>query len=280
MEHMLPYKRISRFMAGLSLASFAVFSSAAWAYIPPASFILHEVAKKHASYSTMRIRSNIVALDGNGNPTGPRLRETTFINSKEHSLRSWVSDDSGKVLYMVERLEGTGVKGSKTPVVAEVLFDTNAVRMAGVLKSVGIQIPHGKNANSTDENTGGNNLSLHRWNHSVAWVLGKSAQVWIEKDTFTPVRIIAPARADTQLFDFQMENFKYFDEYSYPRVATLYEVGKKPPVLRAELVDLILDLNPAAAELPKDRVEGFTPAGDSAPSQVRDLIETYYRLVR
>jgi len=121
---------------------------------------------------------------------------------------------------------------------------------------------------------------LHRWNHSVAWVLVKSAQVWIEKDTFTPIRIIAPARTDTQLFDFQMENFKYFDEFSYPRVATLYEVGKKPPVLRAELVDLILDLNPAAAELPKDRVEGFTPAGDSAPSQIRDLIETYYRLVR
>jgi hypothetical protein len=261
-------------LAGLTLASLT-----AWAYIPPASFILHEVAKKHIEYTTIRVRSNIVAVDGNGNPTGLKLRETTFMNNRDGALRSWVTDETGKVLYSIERVENVASKSMKTPVVAAVLFDTNSVRMASVLKSVGIQIPHGKDANSTAENTGGDKMNLRRWNQTVAWVLGKEAQLWIEKDTFIPVRVIAPPRMDSQLYDFQMENFKYFDEYAYPRLGTLYQVGKKAPILKAELVDVILDPSLPASEFPKEK-EGFTEAGQSASSQVRDLIETYYRLIR
>lgn len=276
---MLSSKRAFRsaVVTGLVLAG---LSFPAWAYIPPASFILHEVAKKHVSYSTIRVRTNIVALDGNGNPTGLRLRETTFVDTKETSLRSWVTDESGKVLYSVERLLNVPSKGFKTPAVAEVLFDTNAVRMASVLKSVGIQIPRGKSADVADENTGGDKMSLKRWNHTVAWVLGKSAQLWIEKDTFIPVRVIAPPRNESQLFDYQMENFKYYDEYAYPRLGTLYEVGKKNPILKTELLDAVLDPNLPPSEFPKEKSEGFTDAGQSASSQVRDLIETYYRLIR
>lgn len=264
----------------LVLAGLAGASLSAWAYIPPASFILHEVAKKHTGYSTIRVRTQIVALDGNGNPTGLRLRETTFVNSKDQSLRSWVTDESGKILYSTERVATTASKSMKTTVVASVLFDTNAVRMASVLKSAGIQIPQGKNADLTEENTGGGKMSLRRWNRSVAWVLGKNAQLWIEKDTFIPVRVIAPPRMESQLFDFQMENFKNYDEFSYPRLGTLYEVGKKTPILKAELIDVALDPNLPASELPKESAEGFTDAGQSASSQARDLIETYYRLIR
>jgi hypothetical protein len=276
----MPSLKTRAVTAGLLMAGLSWVSMSAWAYIPPASFILHEVAKKHLSYSTIRVRTHVIGLDGNGNPNGVRLREITFANAKDGTLRSWITDDSGKVLYSSERVSNVGPKSAKTPVVAEVLFDTNSVRMASVLKSVGIQIPVGKDANATEENTGGDKMSLHRWNHSVAWVLGKAAQLWIEKDTFIPVRVIAPARGDSQLYDFQMENFKYYDEYAYPRLGTLYEVGKKAPILKAELIDVILDPNTSAAELPKERAEGFTEAGQSAPSQVRDLIETYYRLVR
>lgn len=261
-------------LAGLTLGSWT-----AWAYIPPASFILHEVAKKHTDYTAIRVRSNIVALDGNGNPTGLKLRETTFMNSRDGVLKSWVIDETGKLLYSIERVPGVASKSMKIPVVSEVLFDTNSVRMASVLKSAGIQIPHGKDANSTAENTGGSLMSLHRWNHGVAWVLGKEAQLWIEKDTFIPVRVIAPPRMESQLYDFQMENFKRYDELAYPRLGTLYEVGKKAPILKVELVDLIMEPNLPASEIPKER-EGFTEAGKFASSQARDLIETYYRLIR
>jgi hypothetical protein len=219
-------------------------------------------------------------MDGNGNPNGTRLRETTFANSKDGSYRSWVTDESGRVLYTVERVPNAGSKSSKTPLTSELLFDTNSVRMANALRSVGIQIPSGKDANATEENTGGDKLSLHRWNHSVAWVFGKTAQLWIEKDTFVPVRVIAPVRGDSQLYDFQMENIKYYDEYAYPRVASLYEGGKKAPILKAELVDVILDPNASGADLPKERGEGFTDAGNSASSQARELIENYYRFIR
>jgi hypothetical protein len=266
--------------ACLVLAGLGWASLSAWAYIPPASFILHEVAKKHLAFTTIRVRSHVIGLDGNGNPNGVRLREITFVNSKDGTLRSWITDESGKVLYTVERVSNASSKSSKMPVAAEMLFDTNSVRMASVLRSVGVQIPVGKDANLTDENTGGDKLSLHRWNRSVAWVLGKTAQLWIEKDTFIPMRVIAPPRGDSQLYDFQMENFKYYDEYAYPRLGTLFEVGKKAPVLKTELMDIILDPNVSGAELPKERGEGFTEAGQSAPSQVRELIETYYRLIR
>jgi hypothetical protein len=267
---------------GLFLAATSFMaSSMAWAYIPPAPFILHTIAKKHTDYTTIRVRTSLVALDDRGSPTGPKLRETTFFNSKDESLRSWVTDETGKVLYQVERNANSGSPSLKLPVVAEVLFDTNSVRMANALKAAGVQLPsrsQSKSAADDSSEAEGANLTLHRWNRTVAWVFGKTAQFWVEKDTFVPLRIIAHPSADTELYDFQMENFRYYDELAYPRLAALYQAGKKTPILRAELIDLVME--PSSIEAPKDKSSGFTEAGEAASSQTRELIQAYYRFIR
>jgi hypothetical protein len=275
MVRMFSFTRISVIATGLT-----VVAAAAWAYIPPAPYILHEVAKKHTSYTSIRVRTNIIGLDSNGNPSGVRLRETTVSNSKEQSLHSWVTDETGKVLYHVERFAASNAKSAKMSVVAEVLFDNNSVRLGNSLKSAGITFPRGKSSTTGDDASGGDKLTLRRWNRSAAWVFGKTAQLWIEKDTFIPVRVIAPGAGDSQLLDFQMENFRQYDELAYPRLATLYEAAKKVPLLKAELMDLALDPGQAALAVPKERAEGFTEAGQSAPAPIRELIETYYRLIR
>jgi hypothetical protein len=276
MVDMLSISRRFRISLILGLATLAIAGSA-WAYIPPATFILHSVAKKHLVFSTVRVRTHIYLTDENGNTVGSQLLETTVFYAKDNHYKSWVTDDTGKLFYMTERPSASNPTLSVVP---EVLFGTSSPRMADALKAAGVEFPRLLATPQNPVVDDPNKLVLRRWNHTFAWVMGKSAQLWIEKDTFLPLRVIEPSAGDSDLYDIQMNGFQYFDDFPYPKSATIYEFGKKTPFMKADLVDAILDLRMTAADFPKEKVEGFTDAGSSLPTGLHDLIQKYYRLMR
>jgi hypothetical protein len=124
---------------------------------------------------------------------------------------------------------------------------------------------------------------LARWNSSIAWVIGApeagSAQLWIEKDSFMPLRLIAPPRPESDssdLVDLQFEGQRHYREFPFPRV--IVAIQKKQPLLRDEAQDVTITLD--AAEFRTPLVPGFTEAGNAAPGALRDLIQKYFEVVR
>ena len=125
---------------------------------------------------------------------------------------------------------------------------------------------------------------LRRWEGRHAWVIGdpdpsrNAPQLWIEKDSFFPVRVVLPpeaavAGAPTEL---KLSGFKFAPGFQYPGRIDVEEEAK--PVLRAELERL--DIVTQNRELKREAPDGFTERGQSASSGVRELIERYYRVLR
>ena len=129
---------------------------------------------------------------------------------------------------------------------------------------------------------------LTRWNKTIVWILGvdspkgkgASPQLWVEKDSFLPLRLFASLEPDKggELDDLEFQNYRYNREFPYPRTIQLYPASSRQSVLRADLTEIQIDSgqDPGRAQM----TTGFTDAGNAAPSALRDLIQSYYTVVR
>ena len=101
-----------------------------------------------------------------------------------------------------------------------------------------------------------------------------NGQLWIEKDTFLPLRAMF-SQADNPI-ELRFENYRFYREFPFPRAIML--VNKSGTILRAETseVSLTSDLK----ELKTPVTPGFSDVGNSASSSIRDLVRQYYEAVR
>jgi hypothetical protein len=110
----------------------------------------------------------------------------------------------------------------------------------------------------------------------VSWVIGEKAgnQVWIEKDTFMPSKVILTGSDRVEV---SLDSYRVTREVSFPRVITL--VVEKETVFREEVQDI--SVNPSdLADGRKAAGLGFTEAGNAVDAEVRELIRKYYKFIR
>jgi hypothetical protein len=261
------------------------FSAPAFAYVPPSAFIVKTVASKHAGIKGVRLRSIVSGMEGE-KVSSTRFKAVTYYNPSTGTLRSYAVDDSNQRLYAVER------KTDSATAADALLFWSNGKNVDLVLKARGIPVRTAEELitmKDEDERRASEVESLARWGNAVVWVIGKEAaskgakseapvdpQLWIEKDTFLPIRLIASPQMDGALLDLQFEGQRFYHEFPYPRVITA--ISKKDPVLRDEVQELALVLD--ASEFRQPLVPGFTSAGNSVSSNVHDLIQKYFELIR
>lgn len=288
----------------------------AWAYIPPANFMLRTLAKKHKSYRQIVIRSTVSAPEG-GTAGGLRFREETVFFPASGVLKSWAMDEQGNHLYETE------ARGKSVAPASALLFEASIGQLEADLRGKGIPVltaneydalaneqpepqaaepahlaperareskaaapgnPAIRQAHPVPEKT-----FMTRWNSSTVWVIGADdpkakatvPQVWLEKDTFLPLRLLASPglEAGGELGDARFENYRYSREFPYPRTIFFYHApADKQPVLRDDLNDLIVD---GGSDLSRAKVgQGFTPAGESAAAPLHELIRSYYNMIR
>lgn len=274
----------------LPLVAGCVLASPAHAYIPPSQFIVKRVAEKHAGFKGIRLRSVVTAMEA-GRPTAVHFKQITLIDPATRQIRSRAYDDSGRELYAIDRyLMGTPNitrESQLAPFTNNLLFDMNWEAMIATLKGMGIPVRSEADlleVPTEEERRKMEVSSLKRLGGTVAWVIGpvrKSGtdpQLWVEKDTFIPVRIIGKIGGES--VDLQFESHRYFREFPFPKTITLHKPDddKPEPLLRDELGDLVV--NPDMAEIRSKLTPGFTDAGNSADGPVRDLIRRYYQVVR
>jgi hypothetical protein len=265
-------KSVTRLLA----AACVLAPAAAWAYIPPSSFILKSLTAKHSGIKGLRIRSMVTVMDGE-KPGNVHFKAVTYFNPATETLHAYAYDDRNQKLYAIERRPET------QSAAAALLFWHDDRNLAIVLKARGIPVRSEEDLlkmKDEDERRSSEEEHLMRWNSAIAWVIGGTkdgdAQLWVEKDTFLPLRLIAGPQPDSDLVDVQLDGQRYYHEFPYPK--TITAIKRKQPLFKDEVQDVLVASE--TSEFRSTPMPGLTEAGNSASSALRELVQKYFEVLR
>jgi hypothetical protein len=247
--------------------------STSLAYIPPSQFVIKTWVHKHQGSKNLRLKTLVTAIE-NDKPTGVGFRETLWIHSDNLSFKGIASDDQDRKLFRFERT------GGNASLISRLLLSRDVHDVTHQLRGVGIPIRTEDELlrlKTEADRRKAESQSLMRWNSGFSWVIGQpedsQGQLWIEKDTFLPVKLVYTGAKDGARYELRFENYRFFRDFPYPRVTQLYRNGTW--IFSSQLVDLSIEPESVAS-----RGTGLTDMGRSAPSGVKDLMQVYYDVFR
>ncbi len=254
------------------------------AYIPPSEYIVKSMLQKKAGLKMIRTRGTVMALTAEGGLTGARFIEEALFDSASGVLRSTALDETGRELYSVERQLGqpTADREPRT-LVSLLLFESRPGPLLNELRRWDIpvreeeellKLPTEVERRAAEQTFFGRQKLPSGL--LVSWVIGdrSSNQLWVQKDKFVPARLLLRTG---DAHDIQFDSYQITREVPMPRVM-LVSKGKEQ-VLREEIQDITIN-SAELIETKKTVANGFTEIGDSAESEIRDLIRRYYSVLR
>ncbi len=249
------------------LQATALFGTLGHAYIPPSAFIVKTWVGKHAHHKKLKLKTLVTTGDKRQGAT-VQFKEL-FVLTEAGVARSWAMNDSDQVLYYQER----GLKQLSLP--SQLLFNSDSSDLMRHLIEKGIPILTDPQPEKVEQEY------LKRMNDSVSWVISQKPlqkdgpQVWFEKDTFFPLRLVFSTSESTRTYDLNYENFRR--DYLIPRFLTL-RGSSGEVVLTGQVQDFGIQ-----SDIPKplrSSAPGWTPLGESASANLKTLIQTYYQSLR
>ncbi len=266
------------------LALLALLPAVAHAYIPPSEYISRTMAQKRQSLKSAKIRGVVLGLNNEGALTGARFIEETVYDGLTGTVRSFALDEQNTELYRMERsIHKEGATKDSATLVSSVLFETKPMLLLTEFKRWDIPVKTEDDFAKIQDEAERRNAEKTFFGRQklpgglqVSWVIGdpKGNQLWIEKDTFLPVKILLTGSEKTEV---NFDNFRVTREVPFPRVLSV--TSEKELVFREEIQDVTI--NPTdLSDSRKAAGLGFTEAGNAVDSEVRDLIRKYYKLVR
>ena len=254
-----------------------VMSPLAMASIPPSQFIVKQMAAKHATAKGIRVRS-LVSEWADGKESALHFRTSTWIHPQNGTVRTYALDDSGRKLYSVERRPETA------PLAQAVMFWSSGRHLAFALKARGIEVKTDdelSRMSDESERQAAEISRLERFNDHIAWVIGTKdrsrnvPQLWVEKDTFLPLILIA--RSDQEgLYEVDFEGHKFFKDLSVPLQVTVKRDGVS--TLKDEVQDVAFAADPS--EFKGVFHSGFTELGQEVSPALKKLIQSYFEVLR
>jgi hypothetical protein len=252
----------------------------AWAYIPPSGFILKTWVNRHSSVKLVRVRNTVTAFK-DGKPTDVHFKETSFFGPGLASFKSLAQDDSGKKLFVLDK------SAPNASVVTKLLLGTDLGDLGRSLKEKGIPIKLEDELLvmlSEEERIKSEVESMGRWKNGLAWVIGQEAQIWFQKDSFQPLRLMVRSEPLDEMIEVQMEDFG--GNFSYPRLITLLRKKSGEILLRSQLVDIsnvpenVIPMS-LFSKQPDVMTSPDLEVGTQGSSErVMELVKTYYNVLR
>jgi len=268
----------------LSMALSTVLSTNALAYIPPSEFIIKTMLQKKAALKLIRTRGSVIGTIGDGSLTGTRFVEESLYDSSSGILRSVALDETGRELYSVERtLERDSSGKEPRALVSALLFENRMGNLLPLLRRWDIPIKQEEELlklSDEAERREAEKTFFGRQKFAsglqVSWVIGEksSNQLWIEKDTFLPSKL---SLTSGDGYEIQFDSYRLTKEVPTPRLITVTRGNEK--ILRQEIQDVSVNSS-ELAETNRVVANGFTEIGNSADSEVRELIRRYYSIIR
>ncbi len=252
--------------------------SSCFAYIPPSFYILKTWVKKHSDFKQLRVQSLVTAAEIPGE-TPLHFKEITIVENSPTTIRTTSTDDFGKYLFRQTRTSET------MSLLAKLLFSSNAELVAEQLKSFEIPVKTEKDLlvlPTEPERWAQEKQFLTRWNTTMAWVIGNQEpkgklgpQIWFEKDSFLPLRIIYAPQRDGDWLDIQFENYQVSRGISFPRVIRVLKKDGST-LLNIRVTDVSTSFRKDSGHL----ANGFTPLGEDTPGSLKEMIQRYYEFLR
>ncbi len=234
-----------------------------YAYSPPPSFILRSwVNRRGNANNTKKIKiRSLVTLSEKGKSTSERFKDLTVVVDGQ-LLRSWALDETDHVLYFQEKALST------SSLTAKLLLSSSSSELLRALKEAGFT----------------ELVTLVRWKGSVAWAIGQkplkkeNLQLWMEKESFIPMRMMIPESPGHAGVSLSFDNFRR--DTPFPRLITVADSGddSQGSQMSSQLLDLAV--NSEFTKLPKIATSGFTSAGEASSALLKSAIRRYYELLR
>jgi len=205
-------------------------ATAAYAYVPPADFVLRMVAER-------RFKLNIVDLTVQLATDKPGhkgvIEERIYIKSPERMRRVRQADGVTTLWVQVEDKAAEGpegglklVKGNLDllPILLQPAgseLDDVQVRLVGALKRLGIDTTK---------------VTLGRSGQNVAYVVGgrstdtDKTQLWVDKETYLPIKVVLPKKVGAGVERTEIRWLEFGSAVTgdwFPRVIEVWKDGKR-----------------------------------------------------
>jgi hypothetical protein len=276
-----------QFLKKLTIIIVAAFGvsglfSRAEAYVLQGPHILKLMIETLGDAKRLRVSQRLVIHDRSPTHNPAEIRETVKYLYPD-AFRSDISSDTTQRIYLFTGGKVLTIVDGKASAGAETWFDrykdlflyhsrvllTNQLMLSGVDTSVS---------------------SMGRFGDKIAYVVGgeypaeNRSQVWIEKDTFRPIRWILrdiPNYPDIGTVEFRYKNWQKFDNAAYPMEIEFFQDGLLVRKLNVETVTVnpefskdLFDMETLQSRyLPVEREEKAPEALD----EVRKTIEEFKR---
>lgn len=276
-----------QFLKRLSIIIIAVFGvsglfSRADAYVLQGPHILELMVEKLGDAKRLLISQRLIIHDRSLTHQPTEIRESVRYLYPD-AFRSDISSDTTHRIYLFTRGKVLTVIDGKASAGVETWFDRykdlflyhSRVLLANHLTLNGVDVSVS---------------SLGRFGDKIAYVVGgeypaeNRSQIWIEKETFRPIRWILkdiPNYPDLGTVEFRYKNWQKFDTVAYPMDIEFFQDGMLVRKLNVETVTVnpefskdLFDMEAIQSRyLPVEREDGTSEALD----EVKKTIEEFKR---
>lgn len=266
-----------------------IYSLVAQAYVPPSFFIAHSLSKKHADIVSGQFKHRISFYRSNGEES--KSVTENLILSSNGEFQSTIYDGSNVIFEQ---------KGKPSSPAYNLLFNRDSSGIFDHLKSLELPMKTEKElyakADATIEGTAQPitdpsetelqqltkktptaylpepKIGMVRYENRVAVVLGlgNPSQLWLEKDSLIPLKLLLPAAIAKMGDDieYRFSGFMLYRSVLYPRTMQIFKAGKL--WVKSETSEVNI-----GSISPVKSTEADSPGGD-----LKRNLEDFYKLAR
>ncbi len=219
---------------------FLTLTSTSQAYIPPSFFVVRQMARKHSDVVNTRFVNRITFFKGT-TPLGSPLEETIQVIS-DNKIHTSIRNSSGHAVTSIERILSSAKDNNAAryglPILYSLQFISNSALVADHFRQLGINIKSQGQLYGDKDPTREDlpykmesSMALTRFNNRTAIVLngdGRSLtppQVWVEKDSYLPLRAIIKPEGESEVLDIQPRLYQVYKSTLFPSVIDVFKGG-------------------------------------------------------
>jgi hypothetical protein len=244
------------------------------------------MVEKRATLKSIVLRGSVVGLTSGGGLIGTRFQVESTFDLASGAMKSRATDDAGRLLFSVVRLgDRRAHELELRSLVSGLLFENRSAYLMGTLKTFAIpvrtedellKLPTESQRRAIEVTSFGRQKLTSGL--KVSWVIGQKQgnQLWIEKDSFFPARLIVKS---SEPYDLQFDSFRLVQQVPVPRIITVSKSSEQ--LFREEVQDVTINPPLAGAfDSLTESGEAFTSQGEAADSDLKDLIRRFYSVLR
>ncbi len=260
---------------------------AAHAYVPPSFYLMRMLGRKHANFDDGRFRDKLTFYKKTGE-IARVLTETLVFPDAEHATVKLLDQAGNEVATHTRKLLGTHAADTDRPVLYDLIFIKDAANIYEHFRALGLPLKTESALYSDKEGSmpykPESTVALERYDNRIAVVIGDRSKksdaygntaLWIEKESFLPLRAIFPTAPEmgmaSEPLEFRLSGFGVFKNFLYPRIVQVFRGG----VLWAKIETQEVRALGTSTRSEDEGRKKEEPDGD-----LKEFIETYFKWIR